>query len=167
MRAGAGVAHCPASNLKLTSGIARVPDLLAAGVPVGLGTDGPASSNDLDPWVAMRLAGLVHKIAAEDPTVLPARQVVRMATIGGARALGIDESVGSLEVGKRADVVVLDGAAVGLAPVYDAWSTLAYAAGRGDVRHVFVDGRHVVADRAVASVDVADLVARLQTVADG
>jgi 5-methylthioadenosine/S-adenosylhomocysteine deaminase len=153
--AGAAVAHNPASNLKLASGIAPVAALLDAGVTVALGTDGPASGNDLDLWLAMRLAAYTQKAHLDDATVLPAQAVVRMATMGGARALGVDHLVGSLEAGKRADVVVLDADSPSLTPVYDPWSTLASAASRADVRHVVVEGRLVVEDRRCLSVDVA------------
>lgn len=163
--AGAAVAHCPASNLKLASGIARVPDLVDAGVPVGLGSDGAASSNDLDLWIAMRLAGLLQKGVTGDPTVLPAAQVVRLATIGGASALGVDDEIGSLETGKRADVVMLDTGAIHLGPVHHAYGVLAYAAGRGDVTDVWVEGRRVVDRRQVVGVDVPRVAARIQEVA--
>ncbi len=102
--AGAGVAHCPTSNLKLASGIAPVSQMLEMGLNVGVGTDGPASNNDLDMFEEVRLAALLAKTASNDPTVLPARQAVEMATIGGARALHMADVTGSLEVGKRADV---------------------------------------------------------------
>ena len=152
---GASVAHCPASNMKLGSGLARVPELLAAGANVGLGTDGAASSNDLDLFGSMRMAALIHKGLAHgiaggdpqsggDPTDLPAPQVLRMATRGGARALGIDDAVGSIEVGKRADLVAVDLDQPHTQPVHDPVSAVVYAAGRGDVDHVWIDGRHVV-----------------------
>ncbi|MEX0768024.1 MAG: amidohydrolase family protein, partial [Microthrixaceae bacterium] len=129
------VAHCPASNLKLASGIARVPELLKAGVTVGLGTDGAASSNDLDLFAVMRLSALLHKGVTGDATLLTAAEVVRAATLGGATALGLSDSIGSLEVGKQADIICVDLSAVHSQPVYDPISTLVYAAGRSDVRH--------------------------------
>ena len=161
---GAAVAHCPASNLKLASGIARIPELVAAGAVVGLGTDGPASSNDLDLFAAMRLAALVHKGVAGDATVLPARRILRAATLGGAQALGLERDLGSLEVGKRADLVAVDLSRVHTRPVQDPCSALVYAAGRGDVRHVWVDGVRVVSDGRSTRVDeavVADELASL------
>jgi 5-methylthioadenosine/S-adenosylhomocysteine deaminase len=164
-QAGASVAHNPASNLKLASGIAPVPELLAAGVTVALGTDGPASGNDLDLWLAMRLAAYTQKARTGDASVLPAGTMVRMATAAGARALGVDRQVGSLEVGRRADVVVLDSASPSLTPVYDASSALAGAAGRGDVRHVIVDGRLVVEDHRCLTVDVERAAARVRRLA--
>lgn len=155
----ASVTHCPASNLKLASGFARVVDLIHAGANVALGTDGPASGNDLDMWLAMRLAGYVQKNLSGDPAQLTAAQVVRMATLNGARALGIDDLVGSIEVGKRADLVVLDPRSPSLTPTFDAHVTLAASAGRGDVRDVIADGRVVVRDRHVLTIDEATVLA--------
>jgi len=152
---GAAVAHCPASNLKLASGIARIPELLAAGATVGLGTDGAASSNDLDLFTAMRLAALVHKGVSGDATVLPAAQVLRAATMAGATALGLDDALGSLEPGKQADLVAVDLDTPHAQPVYDPVSALVYAAGRGDVRHVWVDGVGAVRDGLPCHVDAA------------
>ena len=156
---GATVAHCPASNLKLGAGVARVPDLLAAGANVALGTDGAASSNDLDMFAAMRLAALLHKGVAGDPTAMPAHTVLRMATLHGAAALGLSDRLGSIEVGKLADLVAVDLDRAHTRPVYDPISTLVYAAGRGDVRHVWVGGEHIVEDgrsRRVAHEQVVD-----------
>ncbi|EPH45641.1 amidohydrolase [Streptomyces aurantiacus] len=151
-RTGTAVAHCPVSNLKLGCGIARVPDLTAAGVTVGLGTDGAVSSNTLDLFGAVRMAALVHK-AGGDPTAVGAEQAVRMATIDSARALGLGEQLGSLEPGKRADLVVVDLDGPHLAPRHDPYSTLAYAAGAADVRDTVVDGRVLMRERALLTVD--------------
>ena len=173
---GAAVAHCPASNLKLASGVARIPELLAAGATVGVGTDGPASSNDLDVLGATRLAALLHKGvgapgAGPDAAHLPAATALRMATLEGARALGIDDRVGSLEVGKRADMVAIDLDRPHVQPVYDAASAVLYAAGRGDVREVWVDGRRVLragvpvgADVGRVTADLRDLRAEVRSV---
>jgi 5-methylthioadenosine/S-adenosylhomocysteine deaminase len=150
---GAAVAHCPASNLKLGSGIARVPELVVAGAVVGLGTDGAASSNDLDLFAAMRLAALVHKGVSGDATVLPAARVLRSATMGGADALGLGGDLGSLEVGKRGDVVAVDLRGVHTRPVHDPVAALVYAAGRADVRHVWVEGRPVLRDGVTIRID--------------
>jgi 5-methylthioadenosine/S-adenosylhomocysteine deaminase len=158
---GTAIAHCPASNLKLASGLCPVPALLAAGVPVALGSDGAASSNDLDVLLAARLAALVHKPAAGDPTVVPARQALAMATRIGAEVLGVGDELGTLEVGKRGDLVVLHADRPHLVPAYDPCSTVVYAAGRGDVRHVVVDGRIAVRDGALTTADTAELVAEL------
>ncbi|MFD7941032.1 amidohydrolase [Streptomyces sp. NPDC059755] len=160
-RTGTGVAHCPVSNLKLGCGIAPVPRLLSAGVTVGLGTDGAVSSNSLDVLGAVRQAALVHK-ASGDPTAVGAEQAVRMATIEGARALGLGEQLGSLEAGKRADLIVLDLDAPHLRPRHDPWSTLAYAAHPSDVRDTVVDGRVLMRDRGLTTVDERAVIADLE-----
>lgn len=150
-----GLAHCPASNMKLASGVARVPEILARGIALGLGTDGPASSNDLDLFLAMRLSGMLHALTS-GPGAVTARQLVEMATIGGARALGIDHRTGSLEAGKLADVVILDGSTP-LAVGVDPFSTLVYSLGRAEVRTVLVDGVVRVRDGAALGVDLVAL----------
>lgn len=162
---GAAVAHCPLSNLKLASGFCRVPALLAAGVPVGLGTDGPASSNDLDLFTAMRTAAVVHKAHAGDAGVLPAAAVLRMATMGSAKALGLDDRIGSIEVGKRADLVLLDADSPALTPSYDPVSTIVYAASRADVTDVWIDGRRVLRGQALATVDLPAALAAVRALA--
>ncbi|MEU6027863.1 amidohydrolase [Streptomyces tauricus] len=151
-RTGTSVAHCPVSNLKLGCGIAPVPRMLSAGVTVGLGTDGAVSSNSLDVLRSLGLAALVHK-ADGDPTAVGAEQAVRMATIEGARALGLDDHLGSLEAGKRADLIVLDLGGPHLAPRHDPWSTLAYAARAEDVRDTLVDGRVLMRGRTLTTLD--------------
>lgn len=163
---GTSVAHCPASNLKLASGIAPVPELLDAGVTVALGTDGPASSNDLDVFGAMRLAALLHKGLSGDARALPASRVLRMATASGAEALGIGDSVGSLELGKQADVVAVDLDRPHTQPVHDPVSSLVYAAGRGDVTHVWSGGRPVVADGVLLTVDEGEITAELRALGE-
>ncbi|MFD9908064.1 amidohydrolase [Streptomyces sp. NPDC059063] len=163
-RTGTSVAHCPASNLKLGCGTARVPELLAAGVTVGLGTDGAVSSNTLDVLGAVRLAALVHK-AGGDPTAVRAEQAVRMATIESARALGRDGELGSLEAGKRADLIVLDLARPHLAPRHDPYATLAYAASAADVRDTVVDGRVLMRDRALLTLDEPQALRALEAAA--
>ncbi|MEU7203707.1 amidohydrolase [Streptomyces sp. NPDC045470] len=158
---GTGVAHCPVSNLKLGSGVAPVPELLRQGVRVGLGTDGAVSSNSLDMVGALGMAALVHK-AGGDPTAVGAEQAVRMATIEGARALGLGGQLGSLEVGKRADLAVLDLGGTHLAPRHDPWSTLAYSARAGDVRDTVVDGRVLMRDRRLTTLDEAAVAAEAE-----
>ncbi|MGC0421928.1 amidohydrolase family protein [Embleya sp. AB8] len=150
---GAGVAHCPVSNLKLASGVARLPELLAAGVPVGLGTDGAVSANALDLFGPIRAAATLHRAATGDPTLIGARTSVRMATVDGARAIGLGALTGSLEVGKAADLVVLDLRRPHLTPRHDPWSMLAYAAGPADVRDTVIDGRIVLRDRRLLTID--------------
>ncbi|MFM7069710.1 MAG: amidohydrolase family protein [Actinomycetes bacterium] len=164
---GTAVAHCPASNLKLASGVARVPDVVEAGVPVGIGTDGPASSNDLDMFAALRLAALLHKGAGRNGTgagaaALPTARALRMATADGAAAVGLAGQVGSLQVGFRADVIAVDLDRPHTQPVYDPVSALVYAAGRSDVTNVWVDGRRVVADTVMQTVDPRTAVADLR-----
>ena len=143
----ATVVHCPASNFKLASGVARILDLQCAGVNVALGTDGPASGNDIDLWIAIRLAGYMQKTFSKNPAMLPAVELVRMATINGARALQLDHMIGSLEVGKRADIIILDADSPSLTPNFDPHTTIATCVTRADVRHVLVDGNVVVRDR--------------------
>ena len=159
---GTAIAHCPSSNMKLASGFCRVPELLAAGVTVGLGTDGPSSSNDLDMFTAMRVAALIHKGNHLDPTAVPATTVLRMATMGSATALGIDDLVGSIEVGKKADLVRLDPSSPSLTPVYDPISTIVYAASRADVVDVWIDGNPVVKNRTCTTIDVDAVLADLR-----
>ncbi|MFJ9174740.1 amidohydrolase [Streptomyces sp. NPDC102360] len=163
-RAGASVAHCPVSNLKLGCGIAPVPRLLSAGVTVGLGTDGAVSSNTLDVLGAVRQAALVHK-ADGDPTAVGAEQAVRMATIEGARALGLGDELGSLEVGKRADLAVLDLNRPHLTPRHDPYAMLAYAAQASDVRDTVVDGRVLMRDRTLTTLDEGAVLADLEALA--
>ena len=153
----AGVVHCPRSNLKLASGIAPVPDLLAAGVLLGLGTDGAASNNELDLFAEVQMAALIHKGVRLEPLAVPAPAALEMATSGGARALKLDSRIGSLEPGKRADVVVLDLDEDNLVPLYDPVSHLAYAAASADVRTVLIDGRIVLEDRQLRTVDEAEV----------
>ncbi len=150
---GASVAHCPASNLKLSSGFARLPELRSSGITVGLGTDGAASANDLDLWLAMRLAAYVQS-GLHGAGAVDAHEVLAMATIDGAAALGVADRTGSIEVGKRADLVVLDARSPALTPSYDPVSTVAYAAARADVRWVVAGGQVAVDDGVVRAVDV-------------
>jgi 5-methylthioadenosine/S-adenosylhomocysteine deaminase len=139
-RHGCSVAHCPSSNLKLASGFAPIEALRAAGVNLCLGTDGAASNNRLDIFTEMRTAALLAKAVARDASAMPAHAALRAATLGGARALGLGARIGSIEPGKRADLVALALRAPELAPLYDPVSHLVYAAGREHVTHVWVDG---------------------------
>ncbi len=153
------VVHCPSSNLKLGSGIAAVHALREAGVVVGLGADGAPCNNNLDGFLEMRLAALLAKVRS-GTTTLPARDVLRMATLDGARALGLGELVGSLALGKRADVLVVAVDGVHAAPAVDPASTLVYATRSHDVRHVLVDGRRLVANGELLTLDAARVAAR-------
>ena len=152
-RRGTSVVHCPSSNLKLGSGIARVADMLKAGVNVAIGTDGVASNNDLDMWEEMRLAALLQKGIHLDPTVLPAKQVLKMATLGGARALNLENEIGSLEPGKRADLIVVNLNSLNLTPMYDVVSHLVYAANAHDVWMTMIDGKIVYRDGELLTID--------------
>jgi len=149
---GTHVMHCPSSNLKLGSGIAEVPELMAQGIAVSLGADGAPCNNNLDGFLEMRLAALIHKPRAGAKT-MRAATVVRMATLGGARALGLADKIGSLEVGKRADVIVVDPRTAHATPSRDPFSTLVYSCRSTDVRHVVVDGRVIVRDRAILTIE--------------
>jgi 5-methylthioadenosine/S-adenosylhomocysteine deaminase len=152
-----GICHNPGSNMKLASGTAPIPRLLRAGAVVGMGTDGPASNNNLDMLEEARLAALVHKLDTGDPTVVTAREALEMATIGSARALGIQDRVGSIQPGMRADVVLLDFQQAHLFPLHDVVSHLVYAARAGDVRTVFVNGRALMLDRQLQTLDETEI----------
>jgi len=156
---GAHVCHCPSSNLKLASGIARIPELIAAGVAVALGADGAPCNNNLDGFVELRLAALLHKHRL-GPRTLPAPEVVRLATLAGAAALGLADQIGSLEVGKRGDVIAVDIKRLHTIPTASPWSAIAYAAQSCDVRHVAVDGALRVRDGALLAHDIARIGAR-------
>lgn len=143
-KAGASVIHNPQSNAKLASGIARICDLLEAGVPVGLGTDGPSSGNDLDMWKAMRLAANLQSVSRGEPGALSDRDTVALATRLGAKATGMDEYTGTLESGKNADVIVVSTKGLHMRPVFSPYASLVYSAGREDVAHVFAGGQHIV-----------------------
>ena len=151
---GAGVSLNPESNLKLASGIPDIAGLLAAGIPLGLGTDGAASNNDLDMWDSVRLAALLPKGVTRDPEVVPAGAAVRLATAGGAAVLGLADRVGTLVPGMRADLCVIDTDAAHLTPLYHALSHLAYATHGSDVIHTVVDGRVVYRDRVHTTLDL-------------
>ena len=154
---GVRVVHNPESNMKLASGVAPIPDLLKRGVPVGLGTDGCASNNNLDLFQEMDFAAKLHKVHRLDPTVMPAETVLEMATLGGARVLGMEEEIGSLEVGKKADVIVVDLNRPHLQPVYNVVSQLVYAATGADVRDVIIDGRIVMQNRRILTLDEEEI----------
>jgi 5-methylthioadenosine/S-adenosylhomocysteine deaminase len=156
---GTHVVHNPMSNLKLASGFAPVPALLAAGVNVTLGTDGAISGNDIDLWLAMRLAATLHKATSGDAAVVPAAEVLRMATINGARALGAADRLGSLEVGKAGDFALVATDRVHAAPLFDPVVHLVYGASKADVTDTVVAGRRIVADGRLATMDVASLMA--------
>ncbi len=158
-RRGVGVSHNPESNMKLASGTAPVTTYLAAGVALGLGTDGAASNNDLDMFEAMRQASFLAKHANHDPTAVPARIALDMATIGGARALGLQDTIGSLEAGKRADLIAVSMSAARQTPLYDPVSHLIYVTRGDDVRTTIVNGKVLMNDRLLRTLDRATVIA--------
>ncbi|SEQ27465.1 TRZ/ATZ family hydrolase [Nitrosomonas ureae] len=151
------IAHCPSSNMKLASGFAPISSLVNQGVNVGLGTDGAASNNRLDMFEEMRLAALLAKANSGRADALPAHQVLRMATLNGANALGLGESTGSLAVGKAADITAIDFSHLNLTPCYDPVSHLIYAASREHVSHVWANGRILLEDKELTTLNEAEL----------
>ena len=154
-----GVSHNPESNMKLASGAAPVTKYLAANVALGLGTDGAASNNDLDMFEAMRQAAFLAKLATRDPTAIPARTALDMATIGGARALGMEQTIGSLERGKRADLIVVSMASARQTPLYEPVSHLVYVTRGDDVRTTIVNGQVLMENRELRTLDRAQVIA--------
>lgn len=165
-RRGVGVGHCPQSNMKLASGTSPVPALLRAGVAVGLGTDGAASNNDLSLWEEMDTAAKLHKLISKDPTVLSAREALEMATLGGARAIHKEKEIGSLEAGKRADVIVVRLDRAHQTPLYNVYSHLVYATKATDVDSVIINGKEVMRDRQVLTLDAAAVLAKARQYRD-
>ena len=162
---GCTVSHCPESNMKLASGIAPVTGMRAAGITVSLGTDGCASNNNLDMFGEMGTAAKLHKVATGDPTTLNAASVLKMATIDGARTIGLADRIGTLEIGKQADIIVLDTQAPHLTPMYHPDSHIVYSAGGADVRHVLVAGRQVVENRQLLTLNVREIMDRVNAIA--
>ena len=148
-----GVAHCPQSNMKLASGTAPIPAMLKAGLRLGLGTDGAASNHDLSLWEEIDSAAKLHKLISGDPTAVPAQDVLAMATIGGARALHMEKEIGSLETGKRADVIMVDLNAAHLTPIYNYLSHLVYAVKASDVSDTIVNGRVLMRNRRLLTIN--------------
>ncbi len=152
-RLGVGIVHNPQSNMKLASGVAPVPEMLKRDLPVGLGTDGAASNNDLNLWEEMDTAAKLHKVFAKDPKVVSAQEAFEMATIRGARALHLEKEIGSIEKGKRADLVIVDLDDLNQTPYYNIYSDLVYSAKAGDVRSVIIQGRIVMRDRKLLTLN--------------
>lgn len=150
-----GAIHNPTSNMKISSGIAPVTKMLAAGVPLGLGTDGPATNNDLDMWDEMRLAAFLQKVATMDPKVIPAETALRLATSSGAEAIGLGDRIGTLTAGKRADLLQVSLENLHFTPLYDVISHLVYIADEQDVVTTIVEGKVLMRDRKVLTVDEA------------
>ncbi|MCB1025551.1 MAG: amidohydrolase [Acidobacteria bacterium] len=148
-----GIAHNPQSNMKLAAGVAPVPEMLAMNLRVGLGTDGAASNNDLDLWEEMDTAAKLHKVFSKDPKVVSAEEAFTMATIGGARALHMEKTIGSIETGKLADIVIVDFDTLHQTPFYNLYSQLVYATKASDVRTVVVNGEIIMIDRRFLTLD--------------
>lgn len=170
-KAGASVSHCPSANLKLASGIAPIQQMLETGINVAIGTDGPASNNDLDMFEEMRLAALLAKVTPNNPTALPARQALQMATINGAKALGLGDVTGSLEVGKLADMIVLHADPLHNIPHFDfnpeaIYSQIVYAAKSADVQHTICNGQILMRDRQLQTIDEEKLLTEASAYAE-
>ncbi len=157
---GVGCTNNPSSNMKTAAGVMPVPDMLAAGLAVGIGTDGAASNNNLDMFEEMDLAAKLQKITRMDPRALPAEQVVEMATIGGARALHMEKEIGSLETGKKADLILIDTTAAHATPMYNVYSELVYALKASDVKTAIVGGRIVMLDRRMLTLNESEILAK-------
>jgi len=164
---GCKVVHNPESNMKLASGVARVSAMQRRGITVGLGTDGCASNNNLDMFAEMDTAAKLAKVALLDPTAMPARTVLRMATRDGAEVLGMGALVGSLEAGKKADICIIDTDKPHLTPLYDPYSHLVYAVGGADVDSVLIDGKPVMRNRRLVTIDEQEAMRRVRAIALG
>lgn len=163
-RRGTGVVHCPESNMKLASGVAGISRMVEMGVPLGLGTDGAASNNDLDLFREMDTAAKLSKVYTLNPMNMGAGMVLEMATLGGAKVLGLEHEIGTLEKGKKADVIVVDLRSPHLAPLYHPQSSLVYSASGGDVKDVLVDGKILMKDRKMTRIDVEEVMARVREI---
>jgi 5-methylthioadenosine/S-adenosylhomocysteine deaminase len=163
-RHGVSVVHNPESNMKLASGIAPIPQMLSQGLTVGLGTDGCASNNNLDLFSEMDTAAKLHKVNTLDPTIMDALTVLKMATIHGAKALGLQNVTGALEVGKKADVIVIDTHKPHLTPMYNAISHLVYAARGNDVSHSVINGQPVMEDRKLLTLDIDEIITQAREI---
>lgn len=153
----AHIVHCPCSNLKLASGITPVKQLLDAGINVAIGTDGAASNNDLDMFNELHFAAMLAKVAAKDPTAFNAAEALRTATLGGARALGLEQEVGSLEAGKAADIIAVDLSAINTQPVYNPISQLVYAVNSSQVTDVWVAGKRLLKEKQFTAMDEIEI----------
>ncbi len=160
--AGAAIAHCPGSNMKLGSGMIDLTRLHQSGIPVGIGTDGCSSSNDLDMWQAMRMAAHVQAMTSS-PANVDAKRIFSAATIEAAKTLGMEERIGSIEVGKQADLIAIDLKKPHLSPIHDIFALLVFAAGRGDVTDVWVDGERVIQAGSSVRVKVDELLSRVHS----
>ncbi|MHB9099250.1 MAG: amidohydrolase [Syntrophales bacterium] len=162
---GAKVAHDPESNMKLGAGVSPVPAMLSRGIDVGLGTDGCASNNNLDLFGEMGMCAKLHKVFSEDPTLLPAEKVVAMATLGGARVLGMGDRIGSITPGKCADIIMVDLKKPHLTPLYHPFSQLVYAVSGSDVSTAIIGGKVVMRDRRLLTIDIDTVIAEVRKIA--
>ncbi|MFN4132937.1 MAG: amidohydrolase family protein [Candidatus Hadarchaeales archaeon] len=163
---GVKVAHNPVSNMKLASGIAPVTEFLKKNIVVGIGTDGCASNNNLDMFEEMKICALVHKIRESNPTVAPAPEVLKMATVGGAKALRLEGDIGSIDVGKKADIILINLKKPHLTPAHNIISDLVYSAHGDDVDTVIVDGRIIMKERKVLTLDEEEVLQKAQKAAE-
>jgi 5-methylthioadenosine/S-adenosylhomocysteine deaminase len=163
---GTGVCHCPESNMKLASGIARIPELLKRGVAVGLGTDGCASNNDLDMLLELDTMAKLHKVSTMNPTVMDAAAALQIVTTGGARVLGLQHLIGSVEPGKCADLIVLDMRKPHLTPLYHLYSQIVYACRGSDVRDVIIDGKMAMRNRRLLTLDLQKVMDEVREIAE-
>jgi 5-methylthioadenosine/S-adenosylhomocysteine deaminase len=162
---GVKVSHNPESSMKLASGVAPVPEMLKKGIIVGIGTDGCASNNDMDMFREMNTAALIHKVNSLNPTVMNAETVCKMATIGGAKSLGLDKLTGSIEKGKKADIILVDMNQPHLTPLYNCYSQLVYAARGADVKTSIINGKIVMKDRQLRTIDMQTAMNKVHAVA--
>jgi 5-methylthioadenosine/S-adenosylhomocysteine deaminase len=162
---GCKAGHNPASNMKLASGVAPIPEMIRAGITVGLGTDGCASNNNLDIIKEMSLAAKLHKVARLDPTVMDAQTVVRMATIDGAKVLGMEKKIGSLEAGKKADIIIIGLNEPHLTPMYSEYSHLVYAMSGADIDTVLINGKIVMENRKLLTIDEEEVMHKVREIA--
>jgi len=162
---GVKVSHNPESSMKLATGVAPVPEMLRQGITVGIGTDGCASNNDLDMFREMDTTAKVHKVTSLNPTVMNAETVCKMATIGGAKALGLDKFIGSIETGKKADIILVDMNQPHLTPLYNCYSQLVYAARGADIKTSIINGRVVMKDRKLCTIDLQTAMKNVRKIA--
>lgn len=162
---GVKVSHNPESSMKLAAGVAPVPEMLQHGITVGIGTDGCASNNDMDMFREMDTAAKIHKVTLLDPTVMSAETVLKMATIGGAEVLGLDKLIGSIETGKQADIILVDMSQPHLTPLYNCYSQLVYAARGADVKTSIINGKVVMKDRQLCTIDLPKAMKNVRKIA--
>jgi 5-methylthioadenosine/S-adenosylhomocysteine deaminase len=164
---GVKVSHNPESNMKLAAGIAPIPEMLKRGITVGIGTDGAASNNNLDLFTEMDTAAKLHKVSSMDPTIMDAQTVLKMATIEGAKVLGLDDHIGSIEAGKRADIIIIDTMKPHLTPMYNPYSHIVYAASGSDVSVVVIDGNVIMMKRHLLTLKINDIMEMVIDMAKG